>query len=199
MVGAGAGAGKGSLYCAPCDRTFTDAEALGQHRRAKHGKNRDIKPDWFGAGGGGSAATATAAAVHRSAIGQGFAAMGEGGKGGIRGQGGGAGGLPLNSYAPKGGGALDTHDTGEEGTRGEGGAGAGSAWWCGVCRIAFDSGVALTAHRRSLQPIPMVEVHCDLCGKVFKDQRALSQHSNFCNEGGGEAKAGEAKVGEAGL
>ena len=130
--------------------------------------------------------------MHRSAIGQGFAAMGEGGKGGIRGQGGGAGDLPLNSYAPKGGGALDTHDTGEEGTRGEGGAGAGSAWWCGVCRIAFDSGVALTAHRRSLQPIPMVEVHCDLCGKVFKDQRALSQHSNFCNEGGGEAKVGEA-------
>ena len=53
-VGAAAGifsstsAGGGPAWrCVVCARDFGDAEALAQHRRAKHGRHPDVKPDWF--------------------------------------------------------------------------------------------------------------------------------------------------------
>jgi hypothetical protein len=33
--------------CVECERTFGDSVALMQHRKAKHGRHPDIKPDWF--------------------------------------------------------------------------------------------------------------------------------------------------------
>ena len=38
----------GRLACSECAKDFGDRVALEQHRAAKHGRHRDIKPDWAG-------------------------------------------------------------------------------------------------------------------------------------------------------
>ena len=38
----------GHLACSECAKDFGDRVALEQHRTAKHGRHRDIKPDWAG-------------------------------------------------------------------------------------------------------------------------------------------------------
>jgi C4-type Zn-finger protein len=58
-----------------------------------------------------------------------------------------------------------------------------SKFTCAVCGWAFGSAEELDTHKEggSFEPKTVaVTLNCEKCGKKFRDMRALTQHSNFC-------------------
>ncbi len=51
--------------------------------------------------------------------------------------------------------------------------------YCGICDDVFES---LEAHLHSFRPVKAQSLPCGECGREFKDERALSQHSVACKK-----------------
>ncbi|KAF1328493.1 Zn-finger protein, partial [Globisporangium splendens] len=55
---------------------------------------------------------------------------------------------------------------------------------CSICHLVFASQSLFDEHWQNLKPKAAAQRHCDHCGRVFDEIRALRQHQNFCDANG---------------
>uniref|UniRef100_K3WT47 C2H2-type domain-containing protein n=1 Tax=Globisporangium ultimum (strain ATCC 200006 / CBS 805.95 / DAOM BR144) TaxID=431595 RepID=K3WT47_GLOUD len=63
-------------------------------------------------------------------------------------------------------------------------SGAQQELQCSICHLVFASQSLFDEHWQDLKPKATAQRHCEHCGRVFDEVRALRQHQNFCGANG---------------